>query len=145
VASRVAFRLARPAKKSAPLDEAVGEPEKGDLELAYLKKRYGEPFKEAFKEALGALPVNERLLLKQRYALQMTVVELGAQHGVHASTISRWVAEARDRLVRGTRDSMMRRLSLDRAEVSSILRLIQSQMDVSLSTVRESGAHDVSR
>jgi RNA polymerase sigma-70 factor (ECF subfamily) len=66
--------------------------------------------------------------------LNMTVVELGALYGVHASTASRRVTEARDRLVAATRDVMMKRCNLGRAEVSSILRLIQSEIDLSLST-----------
>jgi RNA polymerase sigma-70 factor (ECF subfamily) len=62
------------------------------------------------------------------------VTELGVLHGVHASTISRWVTDARSRLVAGTRSAMMRRLRLGGPEVSSILRLIHSEIDISLST-----------
>jgi RNA polymerase sigma-70 factor (ECF subfamily) len=113
---------------------AVGAIGADDLELAYLKKTYGVAFKEAFGVAFAALSTSDRLLLKQRLALGMTVAAIGALHGVHASTISRWVADARDRLVAATRDEMMRRLGAGRAEVSSLLRLIQSEVDITLTT-----------
>ncbi len=114
---------------------AVGAIGADDLELAYLKKTYGVAFKEAFSVAFAALPTSDRVLLKQRLASGMSVAAIGALHGVHASTISRWVADARERLVAATRDEMMRRLGAGRAEVSSLLRLIQSEVDITLTTV----------
>ena len=144
VATRIAFRLARPARKNVAFDESLGEQAKGDLELDYLKKKYGSTFQDAFREALATLPVPDRLLLKQRFALNTTVIELGALHGVHASTISRRVAYVRARLVTATREGMMRRLRLGAPEVSSILRLIQSQLDISLSSYRDPDVRDVS-
>jgi hypothetical protein len=44
------------------------------------------------------------------------------------------VSDARERLVTATRERMMSRLNVGRAEAESILRLIQSQLDVTLST-----------
>jgi len=38
-----------------------------DLELAYMKKTYGAAFERACAKALAALPVEDRLLLKQRF------------------------------------------------------------------------------
>ncbi len=136
-ATRMAFRLARSEKRELALDESLQEAP-GDLELTFLRKKYGQAFREAFQEALAELPVSDRLLLKQRFALHTTVTDLGALHGVHASTISRWVTDARGRLVAGTRAAMMRRLRLGGPEVSSILRLIHSEIDISLSTYQGS-------
>jgi RNA polymerase sigma-70 factor (ECF subfamily) len=106
-----------------------------DLELGYLKRRYAATFQEAFREALAAIPTKDRLLLKQRLRHHLSLEDMGAIYAVHASTVSRRVAEARERLVAETRDAMMRRLNVGRAEVSSILRLIYSEVDVTLSTV----------
>jgi RNA polymerase sigma-70 factor (ECF subfamily) len=73
-------------------------------------------------------------LLKQRLKHQLGVRELGAMYGVDPGTISRRVAAARDRLAKATRAEMIRDLELATSEVSSILRLIDSQIDITLST-----------
>lgn len=104
-----------------------------DLELQYLKRTYGSSFEKAFRVALATLTPEARVLLKQRLRHGLTVEQLGAMHGVHASTVSRWVTDARERLVQATRDEMMRMLKVGRAEVSSILRLITSEVDITLS------------
>jgi RNA polymerase sigma-70 factor (ECF subfamily) len=142
VASRAALRLTRGRRPAVPFDEAVhvvaGE---GDIELEYLKKTYGQAFESAFHDAFAAMPVSDRLLLKQRFRLGLTVVHLGELHAVHASTVSRWVTDARERLVAATRKTMMDRLGLPPDEMSSVLRLIQSEIDVSLSTAAVHDAH----
>jgi RNA polymerase sigma-70 factor, ECF subfamily len=107
----------------------------GDLELEYLKKTYGEAFRSAFKIALAGLPAEDRLLLKQRFRHGLTVEDLGRMHSVHAGTISRWVAAARERLVKATHAEMMRALKVDRAEVASIMRMIHSRLDITLTSL----------
>ena len=135
VAARTGLRDRRRADRHAELDEDHHARPAGDLELAYMKKTYGEVFRRAFAAALAALSADDRLLLKQRFRHQLTVEDLGALHSVHAGTISRWVAAARDRLVKATRTAMMRELGVGRADVSSILRLIDSELDITLSSV----------
>lgn len=142
IAARTALRLehAGAAKHEvgrdpSAIDAASGsEPEDGDLELAYMKRTYGEAFRTAFQRALAALAVDDRLLLKQRLKHHLGVRELGAMYGVDPGTISRRVAAARDRLAKATRAEMIRDLELGTSEVSSILRLIDSQIDITLST-----------
>ena len=132
-ATRAAVRLEKVGRRALPLDDSL-HAGPGDLELDYLRRAYGPVFQEAFREALAELPVADRLLLRQRFALHLTVTELGALHQVHHATISRRVIDARERLVATTRTVMMSRLRVGRAEVSSILRLIQSEVDITLST-----------
>jgi RNA polymerase sigma-70 factor (ECF subfamily) len=134
VATRLAFRMVRPEKRNVSFDESMDDRADGDIELSYLKKKYGAAFRQAFRESLESLPVRDRLLLKQRFVLHMTVTDLGVLHGVDASTVSRWATTARERLVEGTRTAMMRQLHLSENEAASVLRLIRSQIDISLST-----------
>ena len=135
VAARYAIRV---GQKSTPavteLCETVAAAH-DDLEVDYLKRMYGATFQDAFREALDALDPADRLLLKQRFRHQLGVEDLGVFYGVHASTVSRRVALARELLVAAIRKAMMRRLGIDRDDVSSILRLIQSSVDITLSTV----------
>jgi RNA polymerase sigma-70 factor (ECF subfamily) len=133
VAARTGLRVGLPRLDHDELDG--NQPGGGaDLELAYMKKLYGDSFKRAFAAALAALPADQRLLLKERFRHKLTVEELGALHQVNPGTISRWVAAAREQLVKATRTEMMRELGVGKADVSSILRLIQSELEITLST-----------
>jgi RNA polymerase sigma-70 factor (ECF subfamily) len=133
VAIREGIRIAKNARPAGCASE-TSIPDPQDLELDYLKRTYASPFRDAFREAFDAMATEDRLLLKQRITHGMSIEQLGALYGVHESTISRRVTSARARLVGATRKGMMRRLSLSRAEASSIMRLIQSQLDITLSS-----------
>ncbi|MBC7976258.1 MAG: hypothetical protein H7138_14895 [Myxococcales bacterium] len=134
VAARTGLRLVKHPERNDEFEDARHAPVVHDLELEYMKKTCGESFRRAFAAALAGLSVDDRLLLKQRFRHHLTVEELGVLHAVHAGTISRWVAAARQRLVQATRTEMMRELGIGRDDVSSILRLIDSQIDITLST-----------
>ncbi len=133
VAARTGLRTLKQTGRHVELDEQRHAPTAGDLELEYMKKTYGEAFQRAFEVGLAALAEDDRLLLKQRFRHKLTVEELGELHSVHAGTISRWVTAARERLVKATRAEMQRALGVDRSDVSSILRLIHSELEISLS------------
>ena len=135
VAVREGLRLARKLPPRARASE-TSLPDPQDLELDYLKRTYAEPFRVAFREAFDALAMEDRVILRQRITHGLSIEQLGQLYGVHASTISRRVTSARERLVGATREGMMRRLSLGRAEASSIMRLIQSQLDITLSSLQ---------
>ena len=136
VAVRSGLRMIRTTPRHEELDDdAAPGGIADDAELAYMKKTYGEVFRRAFRTALAALPAKDRLLLKQRFRHHLGVEDLGRLHGVNPGTISRWVAAARDALAKGTREAMMAELGVAKDDVSSILRLIESQIDLTLSTV----------
>ena len=137
VAVRMGLRLAQKSSPGQRRDERASEaslPDPGDLELDYLKRTYAETFREAFREAFDGLPMEDRVLLRQRITHGLSIEQLGQLHGVHASTISRRVTSARESLVGATREGMMRRLRLGVAEAASIMRLIQSQLDITISS-----------
>ena len=134
VAARTGLRLIRKTPRHAELDETIHAPIADDLELAYMKKVYGDAFSRAFRAALDGLEADDRLLRKQRFRHRLGVEELGAMHGVNAGTISRWVAAARGRLVAATHAEMMRELGVGRDDVASILRLIDSVVDITLTS-----------
>jgi RNA polymerase sigma-70 factor, ECF subfamily len=135
VASRTGLRLRPDPKRNVSLADDFAGAGADDLELDYLKRTYGPAFQESFREALEAMPQKTRLLLKQRFRHQLSIADLGALHGVHEATISRWVTTARAELVAATREAMMRRLRIGRGDVSSILRLIESRIDITLSSL----------
>jgi RNA polymerase sigma-70 factor (ECF subfamily) len=135
VAVRTAMRMNRATAPADALSDEHAAPEADtDVELAFMKKTYGAAFHRAFQRALAGLDEAQRLLLKQRFRHHMTVEQLGVLHAVNPGTISRRVAAAREELVKATRAAMMEELDVDKADVESILRLIYSQIELSLST-----------
>ncbi len=61
-----------------------------------------------------------------------SVDRIGALYGVHRVTASRWVAAAREQLGAAIRSELASRLAISVDEVDSIVRLVQSRVDLSL-------------
>jgi RNA polymerase sigma-70 factor len=101
-------------------------------ELAYLKRTYRAAFVECFEAALGALGNRERTLLRLHLISRLRLDQIAPMFQVNISTISRWLAAARENLVTYTREGLGRRLHIPPGEFDSLARLLQSQIDVSL-------------
>jgi RNA polymerase sigma-70 factor (ECF subfamily) len=109
-----------------------------DLELDFLKRKYGAEFKAALAEAFGSLTPRDRNLLRQFFGQGLTVDEMAPLYRVHRATVARWIAKSRDTLVQRTRDALVQRLNAPASEVASLLRLIRSELDASLRTMTRS-------
>lgn len=118
------------------LDAHVEHP---DAELAFLKHRYRATLQEAMRAALAALEPRERNLLRYSYVDGLNVDALGRLHGIHRATAARWVASARGRLLAEARRELRQRLRVGDEELDSVVRLLGSQLDVSLSLLHRSG------
>jgi len=135
VAVRVALDLLRREKDTGPLDDGVladavsGEE---DQELQYLKRLYRTQFKAAFAEAMNTLTTRERNILRHQVLDGLTLDQIGAVYNVHRATVARWNAKLRERLLTHTRRALLQRLNTSRSEFESIMRLIGSQLDVSI-------------
>ena len=103
-----------------------------DPQLDFLKRRDRPRFQEAFRAALAALPVRERGLLRLHYAEGLSADQLGAIHRVHRATATRWLAQARQVLLDELRRELAASMRIDRREVSSLVRLLRSQLEISL-------------
>lgn len=135
VAVRTALNAMRRKKKERPLSpEILSEAAGKELspETGYLKRVYTERLKEAFQQALGAITHKQRNLLRYHYLEGLTVDEIAGLYRVHKATVSRWLADTRDRLLTGTRTVLARRLKVDGAEIDSIMRLVQSRLELSI-------------
>lgn len=134
VATRLAIDLARKQRRERPLDEQeleclpAGAP---SPELTLLHETYRAEFKAAFAAAFAALPVRERNLLRHQIIDQLGIDGIGALYGVHRATAARWVARAREKLVRGVRRELQAALRVGRDELDSILRAVASQIEIS--------------
>jgi RNA polymerase sigma-70 factor, ECF subfamily len=119
----------------AALGEAADLPSTLDPELEFLKRRYRAEFKAAFEEAAGRLPKRARALLRHRVVFDLSVDQIAAIYHVHRATAARWLADARAALAEGVREALFTRVEADAAQLDSILRLIESQLDLSLPRV----------
>ncbi len=107
----------------------------GDPELDYLKDRYREEFRSAFLDAVSRLQPRQRTLLRQTIAHQLTVRQIGRMYKIHHATAARWIAQARQDLIEGTRRALQERLEVSQRELESIMGLIASRLDVSVMRV----------
>jgi RNA polymerase sigma-70 factor (ECF subfamily) len=64
-----------------------------------------------------------------------SIDRIAAVHSVHRATAARWLERIRERLASGTRRLLQERLRVSRDELASLVRLIDSQLDLSLSTL----------
>jgi RNA polymerase sigma-70 factor (ECF subfamily) len=134
-ATREALTRHRRPRRDQALDDEALLPATDDPEIQHLKVVYRAEFKEAFEEALGNLKPKDRTLLRQWALDGVSVERLAVLHGLHRTTASRWLGRVRRSLLSATRRGLERRLQLTRTELDSIMRLIRSQIDVSLQRV----------
>jgi RNA polymerase sigma-70 factor (ECF subfamily) len=109
-----------------------------DLELELLKGKYRELFRRCFAESVQALASGTRLLLKLHYLDKLSMEDVGKVLGVHRLTVLRRLERARAELSEGTKERLETALSLAPSDVDSVLRLIQSHLDVSLERALQS-------
>lgn len=135
VTVRAAHSRAR-KKTEQPRDDVESLAERmleaGDPELAALKRTYRAQFKDAFARALSELTPKRRNVLRLELLDRLTIDAIARLYDVHVATISRWRADTRQRLLATTRRIFQLDHAVDREEFESIMRLIGSQLDVSL-------------
>jgi RNA polymerase sigma-70 factor, ECF subfamily len=129
-ALRARTQAGRMAGNAGELDEL---PAPTSPELEYLATAYREPFRAAFREALHALDDRQQNLIRLHYRDGVGVERLGKMYRVHFSTISRWIAAAREQMFEHTRAAVRARLGLDDAEFAELMELVRSRLDVTIS------------
>jgi RNA polymerase sigma-70 factor (ECF subfamily) len=70
--------------------------------------------------------------LRQRYVDGLTIDELDAMLGQHRSTVARRIAKAETSLMVAVRQKLMEKLRINKGELESLVRMIRSQIEVSL-------------
>jgi RNA polymerase sigma-70 factor, ECF subfamily len=134
VAVRVTLELVRSRRPHTQLRQgdvelrAIG----ADPELDYLKTRYAREVGDAFATVLGALEHKQRNILRLYFLEGMTIEAIAAVYRVHRMTISRWIATWRDEIYAETQRLLRARLKVSPEELDSLLRLVQSRIDVSI-------------
>lgn len=132
-AVRTALSLRRATRRHDD-DEALAATRAAgpDPELALLKQKSRAAFTRAFKEALTELGPRSRTLLRLAHIDGLTVDQIGAIYKVHRATAARWIAAARAEVASGTLRRLKGRMALGDSEVDSVVRLVQSQLELSV-------------
>lgn len=131
---REAIYLSKKGTRDVPFaDELFSLPDPADSpEVAYFKARYRAEYKIAFGAAIARLEARERAILRQHYVVGMTIDQIGVVYQVHRATAARWVQSAREALLSNARLELGRLIHASHAELEDILRMIESQLNVSL-------------
>jgi RNA polymerase sigma-70 factor, ECF subfamily len=104
-----------------------------DPELVYVKERYRQEFRTAFTAALATLTTRQRNILRHHFVHRLRFDEIAGIYRVHRATVARWIADARTQLLERTRAVLRDQLMVEGEEFESIMRLIQSDLDVTVS------------
>ena len=101
-------------------------------ELGHLREVYRDDVNAAIKTAVARLDEDSRALLRYSLIDGWTTAQIGALYGIHRSSAARRVAAVRDELGAAIRDELAKRLAISVDEVDSVVRLVQSRIDLSL-------------
>lgn len=114
-----------------------------DPELAILRARYHDGVEGAIRAALGKLEGRSRAVLRYQLVDGWSIDRVGELYGVHRATAARWVATARDELGVLIRTEVREKLGITAGEVDSIIRLVQTRLDISLGALADTHAANV--
>ena len=106
-----------------------------DPELAALKEQHRAAFKAALEDALQSLTAQERNVLRMHLLHGLSIDAIGSTYQVHRATAARWLTAIRAKLDEETRRLLRERRGLTDPEVDSLVRLVESRIQVSFQRV----------
>src|SRR5579871_3702152 len=130
-ALRAALDMLKAKRPEGTLPEHAPAPA-AEPELAHLKRRFAGPLKQAVEAALQALPLDERNALRFYFLEGMTVEQIASLRGIHKSNVSRLITRTRKAVLEEVRRRLTEEHRLAPEELDSVLRLVQSQVALSL-------------
>jgi RNA polymerase sigma-70 factor, ECF subfamily len=136
IATRELIRVINKGRREVGItDEAFLDmlsPASIDPQLRYLRERYRPEVDAAMRAALSALSEQPRALLRYSVVDGWSIDRIGALYGIHRATAARRVAAAREELGAAIRAELAARLAIPTGEVDSIVRMVQSGIEVSI-------------
>lgn len=106
-----------------------------DPELAGIERQHRVALKAAFEAAVSELTSRQRNLLRLQTLDGLPVEQIAKLYQVHRVTASRWLGDARAAVAKGTRRHLRQALQLDTRGMASLIRVVQSQIDMSLERI----------
>jgi RNA polymerase sigma-70 factor (ECF subfamily) len=133
VATREAGKTRRADLAATPVDDDAlfdAVVPASDPRVSAVKRDAAVAFKAAFVAALGELERRDRTVLRLHLIDGLTIDEIAPVFEVHRATIARWITAAKEHVLAGTRKRLGEQLRLDRDEVDSLIRLVQSRIEL---------------
>ena len=105
-----------------------------------MKEHLREPFQRAIKRALDALEGRQRMIYTLHLVEDLTIERIATMYGVNHSTVSRWMTAARAAVIATARKLLRDEMHVSPSEFDSLVRLLTSQLDLSVSGVLRKNA-----
>lgn len=115
-------------------DMAVLLPDAARPESELARREHTPAVRQALAEALAALPIRDRSLLRLHFAQGLGIDVLGRMYGVHRATAARWLVRIRQRVLSRVKANLQQRLgNIPDGDLASLVRALRSDMSASLS------------
>jgi len=137
--------LARERTDDLP-DAALAEMVAGgdDPSRAAEKAELVDAIKRALEAAIGNLAPRDRTFLRHQLVDELTIEQIAATYELHRVTVSRALTAARKQLQEATRARLVTMLGIDPERLASAIRILDSQLDLSLKRVLRSSDQSAS-
>ncbi|MBK7536388.1 MAG: sigma-70 family RNA polymerase sigma factor [Myxococcales bacterium] len=99
------------------------------------KRRVHQAIRAAFAQAVAALPPRQRTFLRLTTVDGLTLEQVAATYQVSRATVGRALTAGRAHLRAVTREVMMQELGVAASELDSVIRELETQLDLSLARV----------
>jgi RNA polymerase sigma-70 factor (ECF subfamily) len=132
---RTVLNLATRRPPESPVDDEFLQalvPAVDDPELSRIKSIVAAEVVKSIASALESLTDRERTLLRHRYLTRLSIDEVGRFYGVHRATAARWLNRAKAALGKALRKDLAGRFDASQSEIQSLVRLVQSRLEVPL-------------
>ena len=108
-------------------------------EVALIRKRHGPELAAALRAAIASLSDRDRGLIKLAIIDELSMDELCGLYKVHRTTLWRWIVQLKQQILDDALGSLRQTLALPTAELESLCRAVQSQLDWSLGGLGDEG------
>ncbi len=95
----------------------------------------GAAVKRAFAAAVARLAPRQRVFLRHAYVDGHTLDQIATHYAIHRATVARTLAAARAQLIADTRAGLAAAAGISGDELSSVIRALESHVELSLSRV----------
>lgn len=125
-------------------EELLGLPDVfDDPALELVRADFKKEFAPAFAESLATLSERDRNFLRLRFVDNLPVDQIGHLYQMHRVTASRTLSRIRRDLRNETRSRLKSKLQLGQESLDSFMRLVDSQLDVSIEWQCRPTARDI--
>jgi RNA polymerase sigma-70 factor (ECF subfamily) len=104
------------------------------------RQRHRSTLKEALEAALASLEPREKTLLRMHFIEGLSIDGIGLVFRVHRATAARWLVALRGKVLELFQDRLAVDLGARKSEVQSLVRLLRTEIEASVSRVLGPGA-----